>query len=217
VGVIDAYVAELGGALRGPRRAKVDLLAEARDSLVDAARAHEHRGLDRDAAERQAVEEFGGVPEIAPGYQTELGLAQGRRTALLVLFVLAAQPFGWSAIASLVGDPSNRDPGPVYVLLDALAAWLGVAAIVGALFAALACGIGVRYLGARRWLVQATGVFALAVVSVFGLMGLLLTVLTPVADARSLLTVTGLPWTVTFLGAPLTWIAMSARRCLTAG
>jgi hypothetical protein len=216
MGVIDAYVAELGGALRGPRRAKADLLAEARDGLMDAARAYEHRGLDRDAAERQAVEEFGGVQEIAPGYQTELGLAQGRRTALLVFFVLAAQPFGWSATERLAGEPSSREPGPVYVLLDALVAWLGVAAIVGGLLAALACGIGVRYLGARRGLVRVTGVFALAVVGVFGVLSLLLTVLTPVADARSLLTVTGLPWTVTFLGAPLAWIAMSARRCLAA-
>lgn len=215
MGVIDAYVAELAGALRGPTRAKVDLLAEARDSLVDSARAYEHHGLDRDTAERQAVEEFGGVQEIAPGYQTELGLAQGRRTALLVFFVLAAQPFGWSATASLVGDAS-KSSGPLYVLLDALVVWLGTTAIIAALLAALACGVGVRYLGARRWLIQATGVFALAVVGVFGLMGLLLTVLTPVADARSLLTVAGLPWTVTFLGGPLTWIAMSARRCLSA-
>jgi hypothetical protein len=86
VGVIDAYVAELGGILRGPRRAKADLLDEARDSLVDAVRAYQDRGLDRQAAERRAVEEFGDVAEIAPGYQTELGLVQGRRTALLVLF-----------------------------------------------------------------------------------------------------------------------------------
>src|SRR4051812_26337431 len=74
-GVIETYVAELGRTLRGPRRAKADLLAEARDSLVDAAGARERVGLPREEAEREAVAEFGAVPDIAPGYQTELGLA----------------------------------------------------------------------------------------------------------------------------------------------
>jgi hypothetical protein len=67
VGVIDTYVAELADALRGPRGAKADLIAETCDSLVDATAAYEHRGLDREAAEHQAVKEFGGVAEIAPG------------------------------------------------------------------------------------------------------------------------------------------------------
>ena len=35
--VIDAYLDELSGSLRGPRRVTTDLLTEARDSLVDAA------------------------------------------------------------------------------------------------------------------------------------------------------------------------------------
>jgi hypothetical protein len=216
VGVIDAYVAELGRALRGPRRAKADLLAEARDSLLDAARAYQDRGLDPKGAERRAVEEFGEVAEIAPGYQTELGLAQGRRTALLVFLVLTAQPFVWSYASHLADDRWTGDPGPLYVLLGALVEWLGAASIIGALLAALGCGIGVRYLGARRRLVQATGVFALAVSGVFALMGLLLTVLSPVAEARSLLAVHGTPVTVVFLVIPLAWVARSARRCLAA-
>jgi plastocyanin len=69
VTVIEAYIAELDRALRGPRRAKADLLAEGRDSLVDAADSPEDGGLDRQAAEQRAVEEFGEVREVtlAPG------------------------------------------------------------------------------------------------------------------------------------------------------
>ena len=82
-GMIDAYVADLADALRGPRRAKADLIAEARDSLVDATEAYARRGFDRAAAERRAVQEFGMIAEIAVGYQTELGLAQGPRSCWL--------------------------------------------------------------------------------------------------------------------------------------
>jgi hypothetical protein len=37
--VIEAYIDELDQSLRGPRRVKADLLAEARDALVDTAQA----------------------------------------------------------------------------------------------------------------------------------------------------------------------------------
>jgi hypothetical protein len=65
---------------------------EARDSLVDAAESYEREGLAREGAERRAVAEFGRVREIGPGYQAELDVSQARRTALTVVFVLAAHP-----------------------------------------------------------------------------------------------------------------------------
>src|SRR5262245_50362297 len=89
--VIDAYIDQLRGTLRGPRRATADLLTEARDSLVDAAEAYERDGFGRAAAETRAVREFGDVRVVAPEYQNELGLAQARRTALLVLAVITLQ------------------------------------------------------------------------------------------------------------------------------
>jgi len=221
VDVIDAYVAALDGVLRGPRRAKADLVTEVRDSLTDAAAAHERGGLGREAAERRAVEEFGALGEIALGYQVELGLTQGRRTALLVLFVLGAQPVVWGLagplVAKLAAQPWISHPGPGYVLVDQGVEWLGVVAMLGALLAALACGIGTRYLAVRRRLTQVTrvtGVFALGVSVVFALLGSFLGLLS--AEARSLLNVPGVLWTVAFLLVPLGWVALSARRCLTA-
>lgn len=210
--MIEAYVAELERTLRGPRATKADLLAEARDGLVDAADAYEDAGLDRRAAERRAVAEFGAVREIAPDYQTELGLAQGRRTALLIFFVLAAQPVLWRLTRHLAGPDGVGYDNPGYVLVEDVVSWMGTATLLAAVLVATAAGYGVRYLGARRRLARLTGVFAFAVCAVFSVLGVLLTVLTP--DA--LMSVAGLPSAVVFLGIPLISVGLSGRNCLSA-
>ncbi|WP_231931535.1 permease prefix domain 1-containing protein [Micromonospora echinospora] len=208
--MIEAYVAELDKALRGPRATKADLLAEARDGLMDAADAYEDAGLDRRDAERRAVAEFGAVPEIAPDYQTELGLAQGRRTALLIFFVLAAQPVLWRLTRHLAGGVGYDSPG--YRLVDEAVSWMGTATLFAAILAATAAGYGVRYFGARRRLVRATGVFAFAVCVVFSVLGVMLTVLTP----NALMSLAGLPSALVFLGIPLAGIGIAGRNCLSA-
>jgi len=96
---IDRYVAGLASALRGPRRLRDDMVAEARDSLLDAAEAYLEEGLGPADAARQAIAGFGRYDEVVPAYQAELAAAQGRRitiwmaTALPVLNVLA--PLMW--------------------------------------------------------------------------------------------------------------------------
>jgi hypothetical protein len=212
-GVIDSYIGRLDHALCGPKRVKEDLLAEALDSLVDAAEQYESRGMHRDEAEHRAVREFGEVDRIASGYQTELGLAQGRRTALLVLVVLLAQPLVWGRARLSMAEGTIGDPGPMFALLDRWIGWLGTVATIGALLAMLGCGIGVRYLGARRWLARAAGQFALSVALVFAASGVLMTFLG--MRQTQLMSVTGLPWTMVFLVLPMAWVAASARRCLT--
>jgi hypothetical protein len=207
--MIESYVAELGKALRGPRATKDDLLAEARDGLLDAAEAYEDAGLDRWDAERRAVAEFGPIPEIAPDYQIELGLAQGRRTALLIFFVLAAQPVLWRWTQHLAGGVGYDSR---YQLVEEMVSWMGAATVCAAILVVTAAGYGVRYLGARRRLVQATGVFAFAVCVVFSVLGVLLTALTP----NALMSVAGLPSALLFLGIPLAGIGVSGRNCLTA-
>ena len=210
VGAIDAYVRRLADALRGPRRANADLLAEARDSLIDAAQAFEHRGFDPEAAERQAVKEFGDVADVAPGYQTELGLAQVQRTVLLIIGVLAPHSFVWDHVGGWALGPWSWDPGPGYALVDGLLPLLGITAIAGSLLAGLTCGIGLRYLVTVRGFIRATGVFALLVSVVFAVSGLLLTLLSPAPVVRGLLLLTAI------VLIPLLWIAVSARRCLIA-
>ncbi|GAA2855742.1 hypothetical protein GCM10010517_13960 [Streptosporangium fragile] len=97
-GVIDDYVTGLGRALRGPRGHKLDMVTEARDSLLDAAEALEGGGLDRAEAERVAVEEFGPISVIAPGYQEALSVAAGRRLAAVLFVTVPLTTLMWSVI-----------------------------------------------------------------------------------------------------------------------
>jgi hypothetical protein len=213
--LIDTYITELGRALHGPRRAKDDLLTEARDGLVDAAEAYEHGGADRAAAERQAVREFGAVQDIAPGYQTELGLVQGRRTALLILFVFAAQPFIWGYAfrwATNTPDAASRT-GLRYA--DDLVENLGGITLLLSMIAVLGYWIGMRYPAVRDRLTRATGVFALIVAGVFVAMSSFLAVFSP--KPTTLMLVVNLVWMVAFILLPMSWIALSARRCLAMG
>jgi hypothetical protein len=96
--VIDDYVAGLGDALKGPYRPKRDLVAEARDSLVDTADALEGDGLGRAEAELTAVREFGSLDEIAPGYQRELVTCAGRRLAMVLFLAVPATALMWAVI-----------------------------------------------------------------------------------------------------------------------
>jgi hypothetical protein len=95
---VDGYVALLGRTLHGPGRLKRDMLAEARDGLLDAAEAYQAGGLDRERAERRAVEEFGPIDVIAPGYQQELTAGQGRRAAAVLFITVPLTALMWSLI-----------------------------------------------------------------------------------------------------------------------
>ncbi len=212
--VIDHYVAELDKALAGPRAAKADLLTEVRDGLTDAAEAYEVAGLDRTSAERQAVRDFGPVPVIAPGYQAELGLSQGRRTALLICVVMLVQPVAWWALGHLATGLSIGRADPGYLAVDVVVRWAGGGAIVLGLAAVLATGSGVRFLGVRRQVARLTGLFAFAVCAVFSVLGVLLTWLS--TSPGMLLSPVGLPGTLVLLGLPLAGIGASGRRCLRA-
>jgi hypothetical protein len=209
---IDTYVAELDAALRGPRRAKNDLLTEARDSLIDAAEAYESGGADRAGAEREAVREFGELREVVPGYQTELALAQGRRTALLVLFVFAAQPFVWGYAFRWVTNTSVEDPRTGFQFADDLVERLGALTILVALLTVLAYRIGMRFPVVRDRLARITAYFALTVSAAFAVLATLLTLIGTKPTVQLL--VINLVWTVAFMLIPVCVVAHSARRCL---
>jgi hypothetical protein len=114
-GVIDDYVTGLSHTLRGPRRPKLDMITEARDSLLDTAEALEGEGLDRAEAERIAVEEFGPINEIAPGYQEGLSISAGRRLACLLFLSVPLTSLMWSLIwRVLPTDPTAYATWPVW-------------------------------------------------------------------------------------------------------
>ncbi|GGM66753.1 hypothetical protein GCM10007977_080470 [Dactylosporangium sucinum] len=98
-GPIERYAAGLAAALRGPRRVRDEMVAEARHGLQDAADALEDAGFGRVDAERQAVADFGTYRQVVPPYQAELASHQGKRTALWIALALPVmmllEPLMW--------------------------------------------------------------------------------------------------------------------------
>jgi hypothetical protein len=191
--VLTAYLDELSRSLRGPRRPKADLLAEARGSLIDAVGAREARGVPTGEAQRQALAEFGTVAEVAPGYQTELAVAQGRRTGALILAVFLTQCFLWDDVRTIWPIAGVKYAGGLTILLA-----------VGALLASRRAGRRSSFL---------TGIFGYAVVALFAVMG---AVLTSMRLGHEFLGLSGIPRTVVFLLVPLGAIAFSSQRSLRA-
>ncbi|MEU7693397.1 hypothetical protein FLW53_16945 [Microbispora sp. SCL1-1] len=177
-GPIDEYVASMRHTLRGPGRAKRDLLAEARDSLLDAAEAYEAEGLPRDEAERLAVTDFGAVAEIAPGFQGELAVSQGRRTAVLLFLSVPLTAFLWAVIWRIFPESPHIEQikpvwfGPLARTVDAFQLGVGV---VGGL-ALLALGRGSRHVPGPERLTRWLGVFVWIQTPLIGVMGITLAV-----------------------------------------
>jgi hypothetical protein len=148
---IDEYVAGLSRRLTGPRRVKADLLAEARDGLVDAAEAYADGGLPPPMAVARALSDFGEHQQVVADYQAELAAAQGRRTALLVAVVMPAVMLAsrvmWTGSPwTGVGPP----PASRYVLVAYAFGVLQVTAVIMALLTLLGYGWGSRFLPAAR-------------------------------------------------------------------
>jgi hypothetical protein len=168
--VINRYADGLASALRGPRRLRADLVAEARDSLMDAAEAYLAAGVRPAEAARRAVAEFGDYREIVPGYQAELAAAQGRRTALWmatalpVLQVLA--PLMWWRTTW-----THTHSAPGYWLLTENFDYLSVGATAAAIVLLVGFGWGSRYVGDVMRYTHAVGVGVLAFLVVHGAAG----------------------------------------------
>lgn len=207
MGAIEAYVDEFAAALRAPQRVKRDLVTEVHDSLVDAVEAYEDRGLARHEAEQQAVAEFGDVAELAPAYQAEIALAQGRRAALQVMGVVAAQPLIWD-VWEMVDPARDAAPSAGYLVVDRMASWIGLAVMVGAALAFLATGVGARVFGAQRAVARCAGWFTLSAATVLVSSGVLLTILSASPS------VAVVAWMLSFLALPMAWAVVTGRRCL---
>lgn len=175
-GPIDEYVASMRHALRGPRAARRDLLTEARDSLLDAAEAYEGEGLPRAEAERLAVADFGTVPEVAPGFQGELAVSQGRRTAVLLFLSVPLTAFLWAVIWRVFPESPHVEEikpvwfGPLARTVDL--SQLGVGVVGG--LALLALGRGARRFRRPALVTRGLGLFVWIQTPLIGAMGLTL-------------------------------------------
>lgn len=207
---VESYLTGLSRALHGPRRRKADLMAEARDSLVDATEAFEADGLSpREAAER-AVEDFGDLAEVVPGYRSELGIAQGRRTAILLFGVMIAQPIVWLENTWSWTQHPDSDIAAV-AILNQLVQVVGTLSMVGSVLVLIATGLGLRYPVVRERATKLTAQFALSSCVLVGCVGLTLASISTIAEGsgvEALFVVSG------FLLIPLALVSRSAHRCL---
>lgn len=127
-------IEELESSLRGPRRARADMLSEIRDGLDDAAEAYLAAGLTAEAARRQAEADFGDPAPVAAELQVEVAARYGVRSALVMALIMPAMMLMWDLIWS--GGPSGQWP-PATPLVSALSRLIDTAAIATACVCAL--------------------------------------------------------------------------------
>ncbi|GAA3738840.1 hypothetical protein GCM10022225_22270 [Plantactinospora mayteni] len=180
--LIDDYVSTVGARLRGSAGLRADMLTEIRDALVDAAEGHRHDGLTDPEAQRLAVREFGSADRIAAGLQDVLAVAQGRRTALLLVGVLGAQ-YGTSELLGRIGGWQQFwggvEPGAAYLWLARATDLFSGLALGTALVAVVLLRWGPRHFDIRPAAIRLTAVLASLVVGVTMVCGVLLAVLPP--------------------------------------
>jgi hypothetical protein len=171
---IDDYLAALSKQLRGPRRRKADLLAEARDHLTDATEAFEAGGFDRYDAQKQAVADFGTIEDVAPGYRSELAISHSRRTAMMLLLALLIQPIVWQS-GAWIWTQDETSSSALNDLLQVVVRDVGSVVIVGAVLAVLGTGIGQRLPLVREHLSRVIAIFTLAGSALIAVIGVTMT------------------------------------------
>jgi hypothetical protein len=206
VGIAEEYVAALDGALVGPARVRRGLVQEARDHLEDAASALGDAGYDPAEAERRAVEEFGGLDEIVPAFQTTLAVAASRRTAVLLLAALSIQPLLWDG--PLGRDDTPAPDGLLFAVLDHAVEWGGGLMIATALTLLVATGLGNRWFVAGRSLARLTAMTTILCSAAIEVLALSLVLLSSGGDPVA--------WSMfgAFILVPFAASASQARRTL---
>jgi cation transport ATPase len=199
---IQRYVADVGAALGGARRLRIDMLTEMRDGLEDAAYGYQEAGLPAHAAREQAVAEFGPAPQIAAELQEVIAARHGRRLAWSVLWVLGVE-CALSQLLGMVGhwDSVWGDDGPSQLFL-----WLAKATsafTVLTLGAATLTAIGLRRRRLSQQTLQSASVFFAIAISLTLVAEVGLTLATPGSTLLAAL----VP------AAPLLWVLVSAQRC----
>ncbi|MFI5691476.1 permease prefix domain 1-containing protein [Kribbella sp. NPDC051586] len=205
---IDDYLAALSKELRGPRRRKADLLAEARDHLTDATEAFEADGFDRYDAEKHAVADFGAIEDVAPGYRSELAISQSRRTAMMLLLALMIQPIVWQG-GAWVWTQDQTGSTALNDLLQVVVRDIGGVVIAGAVLAVLGTGIGQRFPLVREHVSRVTALFTLAGSALIAAIGVTMTATSAHAPGLPAYGVVG-----TFVVLPLAFVSVQAARGL---
>ena len=109
---VDAYLSDLAGRLRGPRRRREQILAELRDGLDHAIADRISVGLPEDHAVTTAIAQFGTAEAVAGAFAGELATAYARHTIAWYIatgplvgiwWLLLLQPHPWrTGVAALL-------------------------------------------------------------------------------------------------------------------
>ncbi|WP_052345140.1 permease prefix domain 1-containing protein [Thermocrispum municipale] len=154
-----AVLERLEASLRGPRRARQDMLAEIRDGLQDATDAYRAAGLPARTARERAEAEFGDAEQIAAELQAELTARYGLRSALMMAIVLGALTTLWDVIWQFAPTPNPVEPKPVVVLLSSVIDTVSLAAAACGALALVLLATGNRV--PTSWAVRLLGWSAL--------------------------------------------------------
>jgi hypothetical protein len=209
---VDRYVAGLDRALRGPRRAKRSLLAEARDGLDDAAEAYERAGLKADDARRRAIADFGDVDEVAPSYQVELGAAQSRRTGWAIVAVIGLQIVAWDHAWPMFPEPSPASAGATIGAVDSAVESLGSVCLLLAVGLIVAARFGARRQRVGVAVARSTALLGWVVGAHLTASAVVLNVLDPAARQTPIVVL--LVPLALFIVLPVAGLIRSSRHCL---
>ncbi|PRX45389.1 hypothetical protein B0I33_10952 [Prauserella shujinwangii] len=216
-GPVDTVTDTLARSLRGPHRARREMVREVRDGLGDATEAYQATGLSPAEAERRAVADFGDPQQVAGELQAELTARYGRRTAALMAVAFPGLVLLWDLLWALDPTPDGRALEPHAALLARAVDLLSLAAAGGSLVVAATLWLGARR-GSRPELVtRGAGLLAFGTLAAVGGTSVLLNVLSGAdrADATydSPLAVVVAATT----GCVACWLAVSGHRCLRLG
>jgi hypothetical protein len=213
-GRLDAYLGEVEALLAGPRPWRVDVLAELRDGLEQAAEEYRARGFTAEEAARSAVADFGAPALVAAGFGREAAAVQARRVSGGLLATGPVVGGGWLATFA-VTQPTLLDglSGPLRVM--PLVGVVVAVAVSAALLASTAAGRNVLRFASRPLLAttaaaMAAGMCAVGDVVVLATFGGWLATAPPLAAPAYLLS--GLALTVS--ATRLVAAVFAVRQCV---
>ncbi|MCH7584287.1 MAG: hypothetical protein IH941_03900 [Acidobacteria bacterium] len=149
--LIDQYLGELAREVRWIRNAE-DIIEEVADHLLEAAAAFTHRGLDRIAAQKRALTEFGDPTLVGRAFasSTTGGIAVPTNFTKRAGVALIASGFFWLTALVLIYSSEIADRTRPWEGLPLVLYLIGVAALMtaGVLLAMGILGINRRHGGA---------------------------------------------------------------------
>lgn len=212
---VAATVATLQRSLRGPRRARQEMVCEVRDGLADAVESYRDAGLSHDRARHRAVADFGDPGQIAADLQSELAARYGRRAAARMALAFPGLMLLWDSVWAF-GDVSPRPPSPTVTLLATVVDVLSLTAAVGCLIALAGLWLGARRGMRPNRVTRGVGFLALGTfVSVGG--G---SVMLQFVNGTSVSQVYSTPHAQVVVATTVcvaVWVVVSAHRCLRLG